>query len=275
MILDSVRKTLNQQELLQLLKNCDLAGTSRSSSAMSSRTPSPSPSLMSIMCPGYKPVTTVSHTGTPISTPLMNHTSGSEAHLNVPSPTDFIMPNRLTRASGVFSGSMMSLSGGDPEISDTNEINEVYTTPTHHFNETTTDNSQIEETDVPIEMSIPFSSVVLSHHSPPVSPPPSVTQRPGSSIDNRSQEMDVLVFRRVQSDTKTSKSHFVSPPHTSETLSTLRPVSLDSSSSAIGSQSVSSMDSDVTLTPGTSRPSSSSSPDRVPSVCTISDDLSS
>ena len=249
---------------------------------MSSRTPSPSPSLMSIMCPGYKPVTTVSHTGTPISTPLMNHISGSEAHFNVPSPTDFIMPNRLTRASGVFSGSMMSLSGGDPEISDANETNEAYTTPTHQLNDTTTDISQTKDTpdqailtDIPIAMSVPFSSMILSHHSPPISPPPSAIQRPGSSLDNRSQEMDMLVFRRVQSDTKTSKSRFVSPPHTSETLSTLRPVSLDSSSSAIGSQSVSSMDSDVTLTPGTSRPSSSSSPDRVSSVCTISDDLSS
>lgn len=114
---DDFKKSLTQDELLRLLKNCDLAGASRSNSVMSSRTPSPSPSLMSIMCPGYKPhPQPVSRMGTPISTPLMRHEESSE-HLMPP-------PHLTTehRSSGVFSGSTLSLTS--PTIIEQQEHNE-------------------------------------------------------------------------------------------------------------------------------------------------------
>ncbi|XP_064402995.1 BTB/POZ domain-containing protein KCTD3-like isoform X2 [Halichondria panicea] len=44
-------------ELLDLLQHCEVGGASRMSSAVSSRAPSPSPSLMSIIYPGFKPPT--------------------------------------------------------------------------------------------------------------------------------------------------------------------------------------------------------------------------
>lgn len=44
-----------KEELLDLLQNCDMSANSRVSSVVSSRAPSPSPSLMSIMYPGLKP----------------------------------------------------------------------------------------------------------------------------------------------------------------------------------------------------------------------------
>ena len=79
------------------MKNCDLAGASQSSSTISSRTPSPSPSLMSIMCPGYKPTITVSHIGTPISTPLLKHITQQSI-----SDSLTLHEDNTVRTSGVF-----------------------------------------------------------------------------------------------------------------------------------------------------------------------------
>lgn len=75
---------------------------------MSSRTPSPSPSLMSIMCPGYKPTVTISHIGTPISTPLLRHTSANQETLT----SNLLTTDQPARSSGVFT----SFSIGDDNI---------------------------------------------------------------------------------------------------------------------------------------------------------------
>lgn len=65
-------------ELLDLLQHCEVYGSSQMSSAISSRAPSPSPSLMSILYPGLKPVSGLeSLSSTPLNTPkLGRHLSG-------------------------------------------------------------------------------------------------------------------------------------------------------------------------------------------------------
>ena len=89
----------SKEEVLQLLHNCELSGCSLASSTVPSRAPSPSPSLMSIMCPGYRPTAiTTSQSGTPISTPLLPHNSPD--HLTVPA-SGFSLA-QATRMSGVF-----------------------------------------------------------------------------------------------------------------------------------------------------------------------------
>ena len=52
---ENVSNGPTKEELLDLLQNCDMSANSRVSSVVSSRAPSPSPSLMSIMYPGLKP----------------------------------------------------------------------------------------------------------------------------------------------------------------------------------------------------------------------------
>lgn len=59
-------------ELLEFLQNCDISPASRVSSTFSSRAPSPSPSLMSIMYPGVRPPSGKnSIPASPLSTPLL------------------------------------------------------------------------------------------------------------------------------------------------------------------------------------------------------------
>lgn len=69
---DSSEGGPTKAELLNLLQHCEVCGLSRLSSAVSSRAPSPSPSLMSIIYPGLKPVNGHdSLQGTPLNTPLL------------------------------------------------------------------------------------------------------------------------------------------------------------------------------------------------------------
>lgn len=63
----------SKPELLALLQNCDISPASRVSSTFSSRAPSPSPSLMSIMYPSVRlPGGRVSKPVSPLSTPVLN-----------------------------------------------------------------------------------------------------------------------------------------------------------------------------------------------------------
>lgn len=112
-----------KQELLHLLKSCDLTsagGPSNNISFISSRTPSPSPSLLSIMYPGYKQTSVVSRIGTPISTPIMQHTgtgtgTGLNQSLEPSYYTDLPQPTSM-RLSGLFTGSNLSLNGVNETI---------------------------------------------------------------------------------------------------------------------------------------------------------------
>ena len=73
---DTLEEGPSQAELLEQLQNCDIRAGSRVSSAVSSRAPSPSPSLMSIMFPGMKQHG--SQPGTPVNgTPLLASRGGS------------------------------------------------------------------------------------------------------------------------------------------------------------------------------------------------------
>lgn len=73
MILDESLGGPSKAELLELLQNCDISPISRLSSALSSRAPSPSPSLMSIMYPAVRPPGgRGSIPASPLSTPLLN-----------------------------------------------------------------------------------------------------------------------------------------------------------------------------------------------------------
>ncbi|XP_019849833.1 PREDICTED: SH3KBP1-binding protein 1 isoform X2 [Amphimedon queenslandica] len=228
---DQEKKTLSQQELLHLLKNCDLAGASRSSSVMPSRTPSPSPSLLSIMCPGYKPVPApVSHMGTPISTPLMRHNQGPEEQ-DLLLPLSVVDGRQNIRSSGVFSGSTLSLSS--PGVAEEpRPFEEV------HVPAVNNDNNNNEEV---------------------------IGQRDGDDKDDKGTDEESLGFRRVLSDATARYSS------SSSSTTSSRPRSQDSTLDGsdggarlvMNSSSVSSIDSDNTLVP--SRPSSRLSPDGIAS----------
>lgn len=69
----------SKQELLELLQYCDIIPASRVSSTFSSRAPSPSPSLMSIMYPSIKPGGRISIPASPLSTPVLNTTGRSKS----------------------------------------------------------------------------------------------------------------------------------------------------------------------------------------------------
>lgn len=64
----------SKSELLELLQNCDVSSTSSLSSTFSSRAPSPSPSLMSIMYPSIRHLSGARSRvqASPLSTPPMN-----------------------------------------------------------------------------------------------------------------------------------------------------------------------------------------------------------
>ena len=68
-LIENISNGPTKEELLDLLQNCDMSASSRVSSVVSSRAPSPSPSLMSIMYPGLKPLQ--SSACPPHHTPLM------------------------------------------------------------------------------------------------------------------------------------------------------------------------------------------------------------
>ena len=186
------------------------------------------------MCPGYKPINSVGHLGTPISTPVMQH-SISENHLQLPY-VEFANPS--SRMSGMFSGSSLSLTGNMEQISSEDVITE---------NDIAQQNGSSQSTSTQINS----REIVTSSES--VNLPP----RPLSSSEILETEIDsdVHLLRRVSSDTSTPKNQrkIISLTNPVETK---RPSSLESSNSVIGSQSVTSVDSDTTITPGNSRPPS-------------------
>ena len=202
-----------QEELLHLLQNCDLAGASRSTSAVSSRTPSPSPSLMSIMHPGYKPALPVSHTGTPISTPLMHHHTAAELQLL---PDTQNSTGTAGRLSGMFSGSNLSLpqtSGAtSEELPHTKSMGTVQTSC-----EGGTSYALRPLNDYPSH-TIPPSTSVL--HNRVESPPPRASS-------NRTTDTNHL--RRVCSDSTSpgASSRMTSPSSFSSSHETVRRMSLE------------------------------------------------
>ena len=83
-VLDNTEGGPTTRELLDLLQNCDVSA-SRASSRVSTRAPSPSPSLMSIVFPGLKAHN--SHPGTPINTPAIGRSSSTNLFQPIHSST--------------------------------------------------------------------------------------------------------------------------------------------------------------------------------------------
>ena len=99
-----------QQELLELLQQCEIS-QSRSSSAMSSRMPSPSPSLISLVYPNLKQLhntgsssSSISHQVVPKqSLSTLQHSLSSHSVNTVCDATSFQAPSRLTKQASIHS----------------------------------------------------------------------------------------------------------------------------------------------------------------------------
>lgn len=267
-----------QEELLLLLQNCDLSGASRPGSALSSRTPSPSPSLMSIMCPGYRPIgaNDSSRTSTPIGTPLLRHSNSDDLQQQRQPHTHslgFLEPGHGTRRSGIFntSHSLHQVAFLDqPQASASPEAGVPVSEPPAVEKE---NQSQLSSEK---DMSTRACAADLAKH-------PLLQPMPGQPMTNRTfngqdkaehaqpllgEAGESLQLRKVSSDSSTVSRPVVasvvkrsscSPPalSTHGQDSALRPVSMGSAISSYSYQSSGSAESDGTLTPHTSRPSSS------------------
>ena len=277
-----------QEELLRLLQNCDLSGASQPGSAYSSRTPSPSPSLMSIMCPGYKPTGACdnSHAGTPISTPLMRHSnSGNQQQMRTRS-LGFLEPGNGMRRSGVFSASRslhqvtdrpQATAVVESEISnpDPFPVEEIHGQPVYE-EEPNVQTCMADLTAHPPSQPVPDQLTVESSFDDRQDGPMTFSV----SVDETSQikalpeeDEEPLQIQKVSSDPlaerrpvvggKVKRSSY-SPPvsSTQDQCTAQRPMSMDSALSSCSSQSYGSADSDGTLTPHTSRPPSSLSNDQ-------------
>ena len=172
-----------KQELLNLLKNCDLAGASCSNSIVSSRTPSPSPSLLSIMYPGFKQTNIVSRIGTPISTPIMQHPSGQTIDIQPHYYNESGDPAAL-RMSGLFTGSNLSLNTETPPAASQGNNHET----NNHKNTEPCEDDKNEA-----------SSPTIYRNGT------DIPERPMSSSDvleaDKGHDTDPYLLRRVYSDT--------------------------------------------------------------------------
>ena len=277
-----------QDELLRLLQNCDLSGASQPGSAYSSRTPSPSPSLMSIMCPGYKPINTSdgSHTGTPISTPLMRHSNSDDLQQQQQRQQrqmhthslGFLEPGHATRRSGIFNASHSlhqvadrprataavesEMPVSDPCPAEENlqwliskerpNAPQTYMAvhpPLQLVPDQFMGDSSFDGHDGPVT----FSVAVNETNQRKVLP-----EEDEDPLQLRKVSSDSLAERRPVTGSKPKRSSYSPPvPSAHDQYSTQRPISLDSALSSYSCQNYGSADSDGTLTPHISRPPSS------------------
>ena len=199
-LLESTEGGPSKAELLDLLQHCEVGGASRMSSAVSSRAPSPSPSLMSIIYPGLKPVSgRDSHSGTPLSTPQLGrmlHTSPS-ANMFQPihtshSNNSLIAPEAVVPPSSLAT---VSTKKHSPEVSEPDHQQEKQ--------EAGRKTSEVETT-----------RTISSHSSPVHNTPPTVES--STHQRSRSNEIEYILSSR--------SSAFRSPSD----ASSFRPLSVDS-----------------------------------------------
>ena len=192
-----------KQELLNLLKNCDLAGASCSNSIASSRTPSPSPSLLSIMYPGFKLTNNiVSRIGTPISTPIMQHTTAAATSNNTLQTPYCSQLNDSSgvRLSGLFTGSNLSLNATTmpPEV----PTHDMVSSPAHHHNHIESVREQEVGLDALSQDDSKTETGSLNRYS---SKSAKVPDRPMSSSEvldaSSNHDSEPYLLRRVCSDT--------------------------------------------------------------------------
>ena len=256
-----------KEELLELLQNCDVSA-SRMSSAVSSRAPSPSPSLMSIMFPGFRPSgRRVSHSGTPINTPCLGRSTNnggvtSSVTANVFQPIHVSNSNHSIGSSTVQNPSVVVEDLEDGEANETpSQDTSCHTQP-----------DCIRETN---NSGPPVRGAGDSHSLPRPQKKKSSVHHEGGDVTHqrsRSNEIDYSVFEPSSSTStlRSGSSAFKSPPGNARKF---RPVSVDSAhssvyggvsdSSAFGSRSTSGVtsSSESTLTPKNSRPPSRISSD--------------
>ena len=238
------------------------------SSAVSSRAPSPSPSLMSIMFPGFRPSgRRVSHSGTPINTPSIgrNNNNGGvtpSVTANVFQPIHASNSNHSIGSSTVQNPSVVVEDRGDEEAEETSSQGTSCCVQSDCFSETNN--------------SGPTARGAGDSHSLPRPPKKkSSVHHEGGDITHqrsRSNEIDYSVFEASSSTStlRSGSSAFKSPPGNARKF---RPVSVDSAhssiygglsdSSAFGSRSTSGVtnSSESTVTPKNSRPPSRVSSD--------------
>ena len=170
------------------------------SSAVSSRAPSPSPSLMSIIYPGLKPVSgRDSHTGTPLSTPQLGRTLHTSPSTNMFQPIHTSHSNNsLSTAEAVAPQSSLATVSArrpSPEVPEPDQ--------------------QQEKQEAGRETSEVSTARTISNHSSPVhNTPPTVES--STHQRSRSNEIDYILSSR--------SSAFRSPSD----ASSFRPLSVDS-----------------------------------------------
>ena len=277
-----------QEELLRLLMNCDLSGASQPGSAYSSRTPSPSPSLMSIMCPGYKPVDACdgSHAGTPISTPLMRHSHSDDPQQRQmrTHSLGFLEPGHGMRRSGIFNASHLL-----PQVAERPQATAVVESEMPVPNPCPLEENHGQPLSVEQPTAQTYMADDLSFNMPSQLIPKQLTvdgsfdrhegpvtfyvtvkepdqsealpeedEDPSSPLQVQKVSVESLAERRPVVGGKTKRSSYSPPmPSPSDQNSAHRPISMDSALSSSSCQSYGSADSDGTLTPHTSRPPSS------------------
>ena len=158
-------------ELLDLLQNCEVRGASRMSSAVSSRAPSPSPSLMSIIYPDIKPI--VGRDSIP-STPQLGqrtlHTSHS-ANLFQPIPSSNSSQSIGVTENSVPQSTLVTVAAKQPLDSPPIAVPE----------------ENVSESEEKVEAGVVLSSRSSPMHSPPAHQDLSVHQR------SRSNEIDYVL----------------------------------------------------------------------------------
>ena len=251
-------------ELLELLQNCDLSA-SRVSSAVSSRAPSPSPSLMSIVFPGFRPNGgRMSHPGTPINTPSIGRSANNGSTISSIAANVF-QPIHVSNS---------SLSVGSSIAQNPSVV--VQVPEDAHVVETSSEDTSFQmHLDWNKETGNSEPSVggsEGSHSLPrPQKKSPAHHQDGGDTIHQRSRSNEID-YSAIGPSSRGSSSAFKSPPGNARKF---RPVSVESThtslysglsdSSSFGSRPTSSIpnstSSEVTVTPSNSRPPSRVSSD--------------
>lgn len=261
--IDNTEGGPTKEELLELLQNCDLSA-SRVSSAVSSRAPSPSPSLMSIVFPGLRlNGGRASHPGTPINTPSIgrstnNASATSSIAANVFQPIHVSNSSLSVGSSIAQSPSVVVQVPEDEHVVEPSSEDTTFQVHLEWNQET--DNSE---------------SIVGggegSHSLPRPQKKGPAHHQDGDTLHQRSRSNEID-YSAIGPSSRGSSSAFKSPPGNARKF---RPVSVESThtslysglsdSPAFGSRPTSaipnSSSSEVTVTPSGSRPPSRVSSD--------------
>lgn len=215
-----------KSELLEFLQNCDVSTASRVSSTFSSRAPSPSPSLMSIMYPGLKVLGNKStKTSSPLTTPVLNvgKLKQPSSLSNLFQPITGVSHSNSSTSFNEVVGNKDGSSGGSARNGDGGDLHDEnpLATPvvaTKHETKSTSVQREEEQKDA-----ITNSKIEQCKGSPEVTKmEPSKKDSGKSDLDgtihqrSRSNEMDYFSLRSENDSSKVSA--FRSPPGSMQVL---------------------------------------------------------